>query len=111
MATNALAQECCRYLRELGLRVVANVVASERSIDLAIAMGCGQLAVIRCTHHEAATDRNELATMVEEGDFVWAGLVYGDHNGSGPESPVESFHLTEVEKLVARLRALGACDP
>jgi hypothetical protein len=44
--------------------------------------------------------------MVAEGDFVWAGLVYGEREGSEIVGLVESFHVSELDRLTARLLEL-----
>jgi hypothetical protein len=44
--------------------------------------------------------------MLAEGDFVWAGLVYGERERSEPVGLIETFHIDELDQLVARLREL-----
>jgi hypothetical protein len=107
---SASASECADTLRS-ALRPVARVCETGIAHDLAFSLSGGRFAVVRCVDRASVSDYATLKAMVAEGDFIWAGLLYGDHNGSGPESPIESFHLTEIEKLTARLRALGAQGP
>jgi hypothetical protein len=47
-----------------------------------------------------------LATMLTEGDFIWAGLVYGEREGSKTVGLVETFHVSELDRLVERLLEL-----
>jgi hypothetical protein len=51
-------------------------------------------------------DHTALATMLTEGDFVWAGLVYGEREGSDTVGLVETFHVSELDRLVSRLLEL-----
>jgi hypothetical protein len=44
--------------------------------------------------------------MVIEGDFVWAGLVYGEREGSETVGLIETFHVSELDQLVSRLLEL-----
>jgi hypothetical protein len=44
--------------------------------------------------------------MLTEGDFVWAGLVYGEWEGSEAVGLIETFHVGELDRLVTRLLEL-----
>jgi hypothetical protein len=44
--------------------------------------------------------------MLTEADFVWAGLVYGEREGSKTVGLVETFHVSELDLLVSRLLSL-----
>jgi len=44
--------------------------------------------------------------MMTEGDFVWAGLVYGEREGSETVGLIETFHVGELDRLVSRLLEL-----
>ena len=65
-----------------------------------------RLTVIRCVDHATSEDHTALATMLTEGDFVWAGLVYGEREGSETVGLVETFHVSELDRLVERLLEL-----
>jgi hypothetical protein len=41
--------------------------------------------------------------MISEGDFIWGAVVY--EQGEPPLSPglIESFHVSQLDQLVARL--------
>ncbi len=82
---------------------VARVIDRDRVVDLALSLSSNRLAVVRCVDHTAPDDHSALATMLTEGDFVWAGLVYGEREGSEPVGLVETFHVSELERLVSRL--------
>lgn len=89
------------------LSCVATVCENSRATDHAVALSPTRLAVIRCVEHGTPADHSALATMLAEGDFVWAGLVYSKREGSEPIGLIETFHIDELEQLVARLRELG----
>lgn len=103
MRVRALSLECSERLSRSGTRTVARVSESESSIDLAVALPAASLAAVRCVERVSAEDHAALATMVTEGDFVWAGLVYGEREGSETVGLVETFHVSELERLVSRL--------
>lgn len=88
------------------MRPVARVIADDRAIDLALSLAADRPAVIRCVEHAAPEDHTALATMLIEGDFVWAGLVYGEREGSETVGLVETFHVSELDRLVSRLLEL-----
>lgn len=88
-----------------GLSTVVRI-AEQRATDLAIAVSAKRLAVIRCVDYAHPDDHTALATMICEGDFVWAGLVYGEREGSEAVGLVETFHVSELDQLVSRLLQL-----
>ena len=45
-----------------------------RATDVAVALETGRIAVVRCVERAVPEDHTALATMLTEGDFVWAGL-------------------------------------
>ncbi len=85
------------------LRCVAQVHDSDRATDLAIALSASCLAVIRCVERTAPEDHTALETMLSEGPFIWGAVVYDQ--GEAPQSPglIESFHVSQLDQLVARL--------
>lgn len=87
--------------------MVARVLEHDTATDLAVALSCADLGVVRCVHEATPADHTALATMLAEGDFVWAGLVYSVRDGSGPPGPIETFHVSELDRLVARLHEFG----
>ena len=106
MRVRALSLECSERLSRSGTRTVARVSEGESSIDLAVALPAASLAAVRCVERVSAEDHAALATMVSEGDFVWAGLVYGEQDGSQTVGLIETFHVSELDGLVARLLEL-----
>jgi len=106
MNASALSLECSERLTNSGVRTVARVAERETTSDLAIAFSAGRLAVVRCVERSTQEDHTALATMLAEGDFGWAGLVYGEREGSETVGLVETFHVSELDRLVSRLLEL-----
>lgn len=88
------------------LALVADVAEDHAKRDLAIALSPARLAVVRCAERSGHEDHTALATMLTEGDFVWAGLVYSEREGSETVGLVETFHVSELDRLVSRLLEL-----
>lgn len=103
---SSAARELEAELAVAALRVIARVNESDRASDLAIALSAARLAVVRCVDHAAPEDHTALAIMLAEGDFVWAGLVYSEREGSETVGLVETFHVSELDRLVSRLLEL-----
>lgn len=91
-------------LNRAGFRILARVLDSDRAVDFAIGLSA-KLGVVRWTTNPLGSDHIALATMVVEGDFSWAGLVHSER--SAPPGPIETFHVSELDRLVERLRQLG----
>ncbi|MBI3438506.1 MAG: hypothetical protein HY054_07635 [Proteobacteria bacterium] len=105
MNAGALSLKCSERLGNSGVRTVARV-AEHNTTDLALALFPAQLAVIRCVNRASTSDHSDIATMVTDGDFAWAGLVYGEREGSETVGLVETFHVSELDRLAARLLEL-----
>lgn len=84
------------------LRIVADV-PDVNARDLAISLGSNRLAIVRCVGRATPGDHTALATMLSEGDFIWGAVVY--EQGEPPHSTglIESFHISQLDQLVARL--------
>jgi hypothetical protein len=95
-------------LAEAGLRTIARVNDSGRAIDLAIAVSpfTAHLAVVRCVRKASHQDHVALTTMLAQRDFIWAGLAHGDGRELSPKGLIETFCLSELDRLVARLLEL-----
>lgn len=86
------------------MRIVARVSESGCANDLAIALSPTRLAILRCANDgSSSSDHTALATMIAEGDFIYGAVVY--EQGEPPHSPglIESFHVSQLDQLVARL--------
>lgn len=106
MSVRALSLECSERLSLSGLRPIAEVLEGERRLDQAVALPGGRIAVIRYVESSTTDDHTALATMIIDGDFVWAGLVYVERDGSESAGLIETFHVSELDRLVARLQEL-----
>lgn len=112
LATAKVQPDAVAMVRETtdraAIETVACVCASAHATDVAFKISSIHLAVVRCAAHVANTDHTALATMMSEGDFVWAGLVYSEREGSETAGLIETFHVSELDRLVARLDELRA---
>jgi hypothetical protein len=90
-------------LTKRNLRCLATVNEGPRATDHAVALSATRLVVVRRVERAATEDHTALATMISEGDFIWGALVY--EQGEPPNSPglIESFHVSQLDQLVARL--------
>lgn len=97
-------------LRLAQLKTIAHVVVdSNRVSDLAVDLGKQSLAVIRCVRWVADEDHTALATMVSQGDFDWACLVYSSDLGTDQADQadhIQTFHVSELSRLIEKLHAL-----
>jgi hypothetical protein len=87
-------------------RVIARVLVGDRAHDLVIALSPTRLAVVRCAEEDHPDDYAALATMVAERDFVWAGLLYSGQRNSEASQHIETFHISELPRLIERLQEL-----
>ncbi|MDZ4690247.1 hypothetical protein [Terricaulis sp.] len=106
MRVRALSLECSERLSHSGFRPIAQVLEDELRLDQAVALPAGRIAVIRYVESSTPGDHTALATMMTEGDFVWAGLVHDERDGSETSGLVETFHVSELDRLIARLQEL-----
>lgn len=98
-----IARQCEMSLNDVpGLKKVA-AVRDGGAIDVTYLAPAGVLVIVRCVARSTSRDHGALATMMTEGDFVWAGLVYGKREGSETVGLIEAFHVSELDRLVGRL--------
>ena len=95
-----------RTLRSSGFRILARVPATNHATDLAVALNSTRLAVVRCTAHAGPADHSALTTMISQGDFIWGAIVYSESALPDPLGLIESFHIDQLDELVARLTEL-----
>lgn len=95
-----------RALLQTELQVVARIRESGRAADLALAISPTRFAAVRCVETATSSDHSTLATMIADGDFAWAGLLYSDQPGTNWPDEVEAFHLSEMSRLIERLHEL-----
>jgi hypothetical protein len=89
-----------------GLAIIARVLVADRAVDLAIALSPSRLAVVRYVEEARLEDYAALATMVAEGDFVWAAIVSDGDEISDFEGRVARFGLGDLDRLTAHLLKL-----
>ncbi len=102
----AAASSTCNALASAELPLLAKTAARSGVADLAIALSPRRLAVLRCADRARLKDYSALATMISEGDFIYGAVLYG--RGEPPHSPglIESFHVSQLDQLIARLTDL-----
>lgn len=85
------------------LNCVAAVCESPRVTDYAVSLSATRLAVVRRVDRPTTEDHTAIATMISEGDFIWGAVVYDQDEAPGSPGLIESFHVTQLDQLVARL--------
>jgi hypothetical protein len=98
---------CEEALTVAGIRAVAVVWDSRRAADIAILDNAGQAAILRCVERAEPADHLALTTMIDEGDFSRAALVYCDANQPHLSDTVESWPIAEVSQFAASLAGKG----
>ncbi len=86
-----------------GLHLVAQVKERDNTFDLALEGANNRRIVVRCTILAQSTDYRDLATMLAEGDFDRAVLVYCEKEGSVLSDEIETWFVGDVERLAASL--------
>lgn len=82
---------------------VARVDASRRAVDLTMSVSNARLVVVRHVDEVTTKDHTALATMISEGDFIWGAVVYEQGERSPPPDLIETFHVSQLDQLLARL--------
>lgn len=98
----AFAGRTCAAISSAELALVARV-PNRNSTDIAVALSPNRLAVVRCVHQPSSVDHTAVATMISQGDFVWAAIVCSEAALPDPPSLIECFHVDELDQLVSRL--------
>ena len=91
-----------------GITVIARVWDAPRALNIAIRCANSSVANIRCVSRPTAQDYCALQTMTSEGDFDRAILVYSECEKSILSDEIETWHIDDIEHLVARLAAGAA---
>lgn len=86
--------------------MVSRVLNSDGDADLVVSVAPTRLAIVRCVDEVMLADHTALATMMTRGECVWAGIVYSEREGSETTGWVETFHVSELDRLVKRLGEL-----
>jgi hypothetical protein len=97
------AERCSDALASEGLRPLARVVASERAVDLAILRADSGDLVVRCVPTPSVEDHRALATMLAQGDFTRAAIVYTAEDQPHLTGEIETYPLSRIDELAALL--------
>lgn len=102
-----IVSKCMAALGGAGHHVVAKVWEEDRAFDLALVSRAGRKAVIRCVSEPRPSDGLALATMLAEGDFTFAALVYSVDDDVDDDAPtfdtIRACHVSRVGELAALL--------
>lgn len=102
MLAVSLPARVTNALNEGGLTVLARV-PDEGCVDIAIALSPKRLAVIRCAERVSEADHHALATMLAQGDFARAFIVYTAEDQPHLSGEIESYPLSRIDELAASL--------
>ena len=90
-------------LRAVGLNCIARIQESEGVTDLALQSENSHMIVVRCVSRVLPRDYSALKSMVADGDFGRAALIYTDAPACVHSGDIESWPLDQVEELAASL--------
>lgn len=104
-----VARFCEEHFKAHRLKIIARVRESDRAMDLALSSTAGDaLIVVRCVVRIDPADYRALRTMLVQGDFSGAALVYTAEEQPHLSSEVPSYPLVRVDELAAFLSTDGA---
>ena len=98
-----LASECEKSLIRAGHRLLGKVRDSAGTIDLALVDGSARSFVVRCVDEISHGDYRALATMLAQGDFTRAAIVYTAEDQPHLSGEIESYPLSRIDELAASL--------
>ncbi|MEQ1818457.1 MAG: hypothetical protein ABL871_07575 [Terricaulis sp.] len=94
---------CEQRFRAHGLNVLARVRDSERAFDLALGSKERAQSVVRCVMRAESSDYHALKTMLAEGDFDRAAIVYAAEGEAFAAGEIETYPLSRIDELAASL--------
>jgi len=104
-----VARLCEEHFRTHGLNIFARVRESDRAMDLALSSTAGDvLTVVRCVVRIEPADYRALRTMLIQGDFNGAALVYTAEDQPHLADEISSYSLGRVDELAAFLSRVSA---
>ncbi len=104
-----VARLCEEQFRANGITILARVLDSERAIDIALSSTVGDaLTVVRCVARIEPVDYRALQSMLIEGDFNGAALIFTAEDQPHLSSEIPSYSLARVDELAALLSRDGA---
>lgn len=86
-----------------GLKVLGAVWASPQAIDFALRGPRNENSVVRCANWPAPADLLELKTMLAQGDFTRAFIVYTAEEQPLLTGEIETYPLSRIDELAASL--------
>jgi hypothetical protein len=95
--------EIQRTFTNSGLKVLGAVWASPRAIDFALCGPGNENSVVRCTNSPLQVDLLELKTMLDQGDFTRAAIVYTAEDQPHLTGEIEAYPLSRIDELAASL--------
>lgn len=97
------AQRCTASLADVGLIISAMVRDSVNAIDLALLGLKDGSAVVRCVSHASPDDYHALITMLAQGDFTRAAIVYTAEDQPHLSDEIETYPISRIDELAASL--------
>lgn len=97
------AQLIERQLAATGVAVIGRVWESQDAFDLALLHSNGRTAVVRCVSEPQETDCIALQTMLAQGDFTRAAIVYTAEDQPHLTGEIEVYPLSRIDELAALL--------
>ncbi len=103
MSLSERTAEIQRTFASYGMKVLGAVWASPSAIDFALRGPRNESSVVRCTSEPQDSDHVALATMLTEGDFTRAFIVYTSEGQPHLPGEIESYPLSRIDELAALL--------
>lgn len=92
-----------RQMKATGVAVLGRVWESKRAYDLALRNGNGRTVVVRCVAEPHAADHIALKTMLAQGDFTRAAIVYTAEDQPHLTGEIEAYPISRIDELAALL--------
>ena len=97
------ALRATKALIERGLTPLATVRENARATDLAFRSISLESCVVRCVDQIASEDHIALATMLAQGDFTRAAIVYTAEDQPHLTGEIEAYPISRIDELAASL--------
>jgi hypothetical protein len=90
-----------------GCKCTAIVAERPGVLDFAVS-ATGHAIVVRLVRHVATSDHSQLATMLAQGDFIRAAIVYTAEDQPHLSGEIETYPLSRIDELAASLAGESA---
>lgn len=97
------SSQCEMTLKRAGLRLLGKVRDRAGVIDLALVDSAGRSILVRCICEPRESDHVVLKTMLTDGDFTRAFIVYTAEDQPHLSGEMESYPLSRIDELAALL--------